>query len=68
MVAEFTLLPSFLQLMLNNPTPEQVLAFEANERERAMIEALTKKSREGSLKPEDREFMEHYHQVEPRLK
>ena len=63
MVAEFTMLEDFFDLMRTSPGPKEILAFTASPEDEELISGLIYKSKNDLLTPEDRGMIEYYVRV-----
>lgn len=64
MVAEFKLFYNFIELMMENPSPQQVLDLQASPEEEKWIAHLIKRSQEGHLTPQEEADIEFFLNVE----
>lgn len=49
MVAELTILENFINLLMDNPSPEQIMSFKASRAEDERLQFLVRKSKEVEL-------------------
>lgn len=64
MVADINIFNRFFYFLIDQPSPEEIIAFRATEEESERMAELIEKNREQGLSPEERREVEYFNKVE----